>query len=163
MNINRTRLKMALTIALLVTSLALFAMETAHGQLGGLGGHTFSTDSKIIEKGQTARLEVANTSTKSLVVWLLFRDSADKVLVKKRVTIKSGATEALKYSFTGPNNPLKDGQMEVRAQVAPSQPKLMDSLKPTLVILGANGQAVLQIGPEGFAELRPGNDPKPKP
>src|SRR5262245_36078198 len=122
------------TIITLLTSIVLAASMihvgdcTVLAQLSGFGGHTFCTDQISITQGQVARLDVANTSRESLVLWLFFRDGADKVLVKKNVTIKPGASGTLQYSFTGPNNPL-------RAQFTTKEAESSGSLRPTLRIV----------------------------
>ena len=110
---------------------------------------TLSTELVSLMQGQTARLEVANTGDQSLVVWLFFRDNEGKVLIKKEVKIKPGATGALEYSITGPNNPLN-----IAAQFGSKDNRSLLLIHPTLEIVNKQTRSTVKtFGPEAFTQI----------
>ena len=132
-----------------------------------------TTELLAIKSGQTARLELKNTSDQPVAVRLQFVDKAGKILAQKEIIIPAKDRES-EPSITGPNNPLLEfpfvggpgpnfgllAQIQYPADWLDLLPnsshskKPIDLLQPSLRILeSSSGNPVRLIGPHGFKGL----------
>src|ERR1044072_1651464 len=133
-----------------------------------------TTELIAITPGQTARLELKNTSDQPVAVRLQFADKAGKILAQKETIIPTKSKES-EPSFTGPNNPLLEfpfvggpgpnhlgllAQVQYPADWSGLLPNSSHSkqpivlLQPSLRILETStGNTVRVIGPHGFKGL----------
>jgi hypothetical protein len=156
-------------------------VRTPHNNPVGL-----TTDLISLKQGQVANLDLKNTGKQPVAARLQFVDKDGKVLAQKDVTIKRGGNETFAFPFVGGPGPNRESvsrdwtEIQLRAQFQISHPNpgnrkneeagipvrdgeksLIDLLQPRLRIIESSSRKNIQvIGPEGFVELRPGNDPR---